>query len=605
MIRRFQKECVLLKDLLDVILGHNCNTIKDISCAAVLEPCTGYTPAVSKSVGQVLCEFNFVPTQFGLLPRFVVPQWITQAITICNFSSCVVHGRTSHSLLSTLTNTNFRFSANHIRFAQVFRAYTMKRTVLLLAVARVALSTPVPQQAPSGIGTGVTIAIAPPGGAPSGCAVAWKGAPFGIAAANITTGRRADVDTEAEPFGAASSLEGSSGSEDGYYPEEYSQEGYSQEGYSPDEYGPDESYGAAAPAPLGAGSPARATPAKPTAARATSAKPTAARATPAAAAAAPEAEAEPDMAGMPGMPMGDLATMIDEVDMPEMTPAPGQNKMVSGIARAGADAEPDSTITVRSTRTHTRTVTVKSNTPAPPPPMATELPPSDLQGKPSIKLGIIYQIEDGQIQAPEKHTPVQISIAQPAPGPGATATPSKPKAPSTAGSGPSRSGAGYPPSGPSSGSGYPPESGSGYPPESGSGYPPESGSGYPPGSGSGYPPGSGSGYPPGSGSGYPPGSGPGSGPSPSSGGKKPKTPTGAAPPERPRVSQISDGQVQAQIFKRQLSGTEVLVGCKKPDTLTLTLVGGVLKDNKGRTGYIASNRQFQCAYILQSLRRNS
>ncbi|KAI9743734.1 MAG: hypothetical protein M1835_002868 [Candelina submexicana] len=36
-----------------------------------------------------------------------------------------------------------------------------------------------------------------------------------------------------------------------------------------------------------------------------------------------------------------------------------------------------------------------------------------------------------------------------------------------------------------------------------------------------------------------------------------------------------------------------MVTCQSADTLTLTLNNGVLKDGKGRTGYIASNRQFQ------------
>ena len=85
----------------------------------------------------------------------------------------------------------------------------------------------------------------------------------------------------------------------------------------------------------------------------------------------------------------------------------------------------------------------------------------------------------------------------------------------------------------------------------------------------------------------------------------------------PAVSQISDGQVQAtsaaplpQITDSQPatpaspsaaasasssnvpSGTE-LVACQTNSTLSLTLAGGVLKDAAGRTGYIASNYQFQ------------
>jgi hypothetical protein len=93
------------------------------------------------------------------------------------------------------------------------------------------------------------------------------------------------------------------------------------------------------------------------------------------------------------------------------------------------------------------------------------------------------------------------------------------------------------------------------------------------------------------------------------------------------VSQISDGQIQAPVlpaelpavasaapkpaaapmadhagmagmsgmrmFKRQTPGGAQLVTCKTPGTLQISLADGVLKDDKGRTGYIASNYQFQ------------
>jgi hypothetical protein len=36
-----------------------------------------------------------------------------------------------------------------------------------------------------------------------------------------------------------------------------------------------------------------------------------------------------------------------------------------------------------------------------------------------------------------------------------------------------------------------------------------------------------------------------------------------------------------------------IVACQTKDTLQITLKDGVLKDAKGRTGYIASNFQFQ------------
>ena len=104
----------------------------------------------------------------------------------------------------------------------------------------------------------------------------------------------------------------------------------------------------------------------------------------------------------------------------------------------------------------------------------------------------------------------------------------------------------------------------------------------------------------------------------------------AAPSTKSAVSQISDGQPQASVSKTsavsqlsdgqpQASGSSVaavsqsadgqpaasgtqsgsgpaptkLVTCASDSTLALTLDNGVLKDAKGRTGYIASNYQFQ------------
>jgi len=74
------------------------------------------------------------------------------------------------------------------------------------------------------------------------------------------------------------------------------------------------------------------------------------------------------------------------------------------------------------------------------------------------------------------------------------------------------------------------------------------------------------------------------------------------------VSQISDGQVQAstataitQKSDGQPQATSAassssmmqLVGCATNSTLSLTLENGILTDSEGRTGYIASNYQFQ------------
>jgi hypothetical protein len=53
------------------------------------------------------------------------------------------------------------------------------------------------------------------------------------------------------------------------------------------------------------------------------------------------------------------------------------------------------------------------------------------------------------------------------------------------------------------------------------------------------------------------------------------------------VSTIPDGQPQA-------TGASIaMVGCATNSSLSITLSGGVLKDSIGRTGYIASNFQFQ------------
>jgi hypothetical protein len=437
----------------------------------------------------------------------------------------------------------------------------------MLAVARVALSNAFPQGVPDGIGTGVTIAIAPPGGIPSGCAAAWNGSPFGIAAVNIASNRRADVDTDATPTGGAYDAYGAY---DGYDASDATAAfmsptvaasrsradsrskatsksgGYKGTAAATSAASLSAAYSAAYAAFSGAPSPA---------AGEDSFDEASLSAAFAALSAAPEAMPRP---AHPGMAMDDM----DALDM-EAFPSspkgaadsfPEHMKFVKEVVRAGADSEPDTTITVRSTRTHTRTVTVKSNTPAPKA-TAQPLSPVDLSGKPSIKVGIIYQIEDGQVQAPIKQTPVQVSHAAPAPGPGATGKPHTPSAPMTAGSSPSPHGAGGYPSG-----GY-----GGSSPSSGS---PPLGS---------YPS-----Y----GSGKPPGS--------------PTQPSLATPPSRttqkPRISEISDGQIQAPVQKRQAPGADVLIGCKTNSILTLTLTNGVLKDNKGRTGYIASNRQLQ--YVI-------
>ena len=63
------------------------------------------------------------------------------------------------------------------------------------------------------------------------------------------------------------------------------------------------------------------------------------------------------------------------------------------------------------------------------------------------------------------------------------------------------------------------------------------------------------------------------------------------------VSQIADAQPQAPQATSgagsPASAAVQMVACASSSTLALTLSGGVLKDGKGRTGYIASNQQFQ------------
>jgi len=67
-------------------------------------------------------------------------------------------------------------------------------------------------------------------------------------------------------------------------------------------------------------------------------------------------------------------------------------------------------------------------------------------------------------------------------------------------------------------------------------------------------------------------------------------------PTKTAVSTISDGQPQAPTATavRASHDTPIqLVACKTNSTLQISLANGVLTDNRGRTGYIASNYQFQ------------
>ena len=82
---------------------------------------------------------------------------------------------------------------------------------------------------------------------------------------------------------------------------------------------------------------------------------------------------------------------------------------------------------------------------------------------------------------------------------------------------------------------------------------------------------------------------------------QPEAPTSTVPPvtTAPAVSESSEGQPEATATATSAapaaassSGSQ-LVACDTPGTLAITLEDGVLKDAKGRTGYIASNFQFQ------------
>ena len=81
---------------------------------------------------------------------------------------------------------------------------------------------------------------------------------------------------------------------------------------------------------------------------------------------------------------------------------------------------------------------------------------------------------------------------------------------------------------------------------------------------------------------------------------QPEGPTTTAGPVTPTstagaVSQSTDGQPQASttVAAPAPTASSVTVACQSPGTLSLTLADGILKDSHGRTGYIASNFQFQ------------
>jgi len=201
----------------------------------------------------------------------------------------------------------------------------MRRTWLIAGVLNGVLGSPIPDEAgqkpPSGVGTGVTIAIAPPGGSPPGCVSNWNG-DFGIAAINISTFNQFfdnDLQVPANPgkMGSAGNLN----------------LGSFWEAPSPDQ-----------------------------------------------ALVAPTAQ------------ITNMAKFIN----------------------AKAPADLDSTITVKSTRTHTRTVTVQSNirpkaASVAPTPQPTRDSSADYKAGGKVKAAVLYQIGDGQVQAPIKPAPIPLA----------------------------------------------------------------------------------------------------------------------------------------------------------------------------------------------------
>jgi hypothetical protein len=234
----------------------------------------------------------------------------------------------------------------------------MRRAILLVAAVNGVLASPVPEEMlgvsadpPSGIGTGVTIAIAPPGKLPKGCYTSWSGANFGIAAVPIGKGRAVDMEDGA-PVGSATAPE------------------------VPNFSLSDTSL------PAGDAFPARAD------------------------------------------------GLLDlDLDFPEPTAAPTVLKFLEShkAQAAGAPAaapEEDVTVTRKTTRTHTRTVTLNSASPIAPP--AASPTGVDLTGLKTIKAAQLYQIGDGQVQAPPKLTEIALKPkATPSSG-GAAPTPFAP-----------------------------------------------------------------------------------------------------------------------------------------------------------------------------------
>jgi hypothetical protein len=351
----------------------------------------------------------------------------------------------------------------------------MRKTWIVFGAVRGILANPLPddlQQTPppKGVGTGVTIAIAPPGGSPPGCLTTYKG-DFAIAAINMTSLKQF-FDKDLLGSGAS--------------------DGASAIGDSLGSMG-DNSMGGMSD--IGANS------------------------------AVKESSAAPKVTG--------LARLID-------------------VAKAVPD--PEVTVTVRSTRTST--VTVKSAKASVKPAVssvdASPTSGSDYAAGGKVKAAVLYQIGDGQVQAPTKATPIPLPTTKPTSGPFAPLPASAPRV-SQIGDGQIQApvGGGKPaaakPAGASPNSPKSPSSGSAPAPAAAA---PAAAGGH---------------------------AGMDMGPAP-------------AAAQAPAAAGGHAGMDMSShnMVKR---ATSYCNAASKP--VRMTLKDGVLKDQNGRTGYIADNRQFQ------------
>jgi hypothetical protein len=231
----------------------------------------------------------------------------------------------------------------------------MRRTALLFgAVGRIMANPAGGASPPSGIGTGVTALIAPPGGSPPGCITNFNG-DFGIAAVNISTFKEFFEADMGVPAAAVPHL--------GRLTYNMLMDNQANKAFAP-------------PAPV-----------------------------------------------------------VHTVKAPKVT----------GIARllnvGKADSDSDETVTIRSTRTHTRTVTMRASK-APKPAVLTPSKPTpeaapnagagagadagQYKAGGKIKAAIMYQISDGQVQAPLKPAPIPLPAPKPTSGPYAPLAPDSP-----------------------------------------------------------------------------------------------------------------------------------------------------------------------------------